>query len=226
MFLQKKPNYEKLGTGMLLAASAGSLDAYTFLTHGGVFAGFQTGNILKLSMNLGQGHFKQAGIYLFSIITFVLGTFLMRLLQHQYKLEHKLARATVTVFYEILLLLLVFLVRDRVPNFISVSILTLAATAQLQEFRIIEGFPYNSLMMTNNLRTITESFYDYRIKHDPKAGDKGRKIFVILLSLIVGATLNSFLVTKIGTYTIFVSIFFLVVAIIFSHLAVRHVIGH
>ncbi|MEG0079125.1 DUF1275 family protein, partial [Enterococcus sp.] len=48
------PLHERLIIGVFLAAAAGGLDAYTYLFHGEVFAGLQTGNFILLGLNLGQ----------------------------------------------------------------------------------------------------------------------------------------------------------------------------
>lgn len=52
--------HERLEFGMALAATAGGLDAYTYLVHGEVFAGLQTGNFILLGVHLGQGHWGGA----------------------------------------------------------------------------------------------------------------------------------------------------------------------
>lgn len=48
----KIPVHETLIIGILLAMSAGGLDAYTYLVHGEVFAGLQTGNLILLGIHL------------------------------------------------------------------------------------------------------------------------------------------------------------------------------
>lgn len=210
--------------GMALAVSAGSLDAYTYLTHGGIFAAFQSGNVLKFGMALGSGHFSSMWRYLFSILMFMLGTIVSRLVQHKYENDKKITRSTLIILYEILLLFVVFLVGNKIPNLLSVSILSFAAAAQLQEFRTLEGRPYNNVMMTNNIRSIAEFFYDSRVKKDLAARQRGQKIFLIVLAFSLGAVINGFLVPKIQTFTIFVSIAFLLLAFFLSHFGIRHVI--
>ena len=48
------PVHESLLIGTLLTAAAGSFDAFTYLLHGEVFAGLQTGNVILLGIHLGQ----------------------------------------------------------------------------------------------------------------------------------------------------------------------------
>ena len=54
--MMEEKAHERLEFGMALAATAGGLDAYTYLVHGEVFAGLQTGNFILLGVHLGQGH--------------------------------------------------------------------------------------------------------------------------------------------------------------------------
>ena len=55
-YLRKKfaafPVYEWLEIGLMLCLAGGFLDAYTFVTRGGVFANAQTGNIVLLGLEL------------------------------------------------------------------------------------------------------------------------------------------------------------------------------
>ena len=55
-----RPDYTTLLPGALLAATAGSLDGYTFLHQGAVFAGLQTGNLILLGVHLGGGQWPEA----------------------------------------------------------------------------------------------------------------------------------------------------------------------
>ena len=62
--------------GTLLALTGGFLDAYTYISRGGVFANAQTGNIVLLGLNMASGQWSRVLYYLVPIIAFVLGIFL------------------------------------------------------------------------------------------------------------------------------------------------------
>ena len=66
-----KKNLVSLITALLLTFAGGFVDAYTFIYRGGVFATMQTGNLIKLFVNLTNGVFKL--IYLLPIIVFLIG---------------------------------------------------------------------------------------------------------------------------------------------------------
>ena len=67
------PVYEWLETGILLCLAGGFLDAYTYVTRGGVFANAQTANLILMTLGLATGKGAQALKYLVPIL-FYLGT--------------------------------------------------------------------------------------------------------------------------------------------------------
>lgn len=62
---------------IFLAMSGGFQDAYTYFTRDGVFANAQTGNVVLMSREFMTGNFKQALKYLFPILAFAAGVFLL-----------------------------------------------------------------------------------------------------------------------------------------------------
>ena len=66
---------ESYFVGALLAVIGGYLDAYTYISRGGVFANAQTGNIVLLGINLSAGNFSKALSYLAPIAAFIVGVF-------------------------------------------------------------------------------------------------------------------------------------------------------
>ena len=64
---------ESLRLGVLLAIVGGFLEAYTFLSRGGVFANCETGNLVLLALYCSQGQFQRALTYLPPIAAFFLG---------------------------------------------------------------------------------------------------------------------------------------------------------
>ncbi|WP_412989605.1 YoaK family protein [Pediococcus siamensis] len=131
---QVYPAYQQLYFGAFLAAIAGGLDAYTYLEHGGVFAGLQTGNLILLGVNLSQGHFAKVGYYLIALLAFGLGTIFIRHVQHAFKQNYG-RRAYFVLGYEFVLMVLVAMISSNAPDVLTVILLAITAAAQLQEFR-------------------------------------------------------------------------------------------
>lgn len=181
-----RPDYTTLLPGALLAATAGSLDGYTFLHQGAVFAGLQTGNLILLGVHLGGGQWPEAAHYAGALLTFMLGTAVARGIQHRYQ-DARLDRGTLILCYELLLISLALLVTQLGPQPLVTWLLAAAAAAQLQEFRSLHGAPFTSLMMTGNLRLLVESGYDWLIRREHQAKRRTVDILVILLSFAAGA---------------------------------------
>lgn len=197
--------HERLEFGMALAATAGGLDAYTYLVHGEVFAGLQTGNFILLGVHLGQGHWRALIHYLIPILAFALGALLARYLQTKIHKNQQLWFLT----FEISLLLIVGIFSPQLPNLVDNALLSIAAATQLQEFQRLKGKPFTSLMMTGNLRNLSTNFFEGFIQHDAAKRIAFRDTIIILSSFVLGALLNGFLVTYFNQRTILISLIFL-----------------
>lgn len=197
--------HERLEFGMALAATAGGLDAYTYLVHGEVFAGLQTGNFILLGVHLGQGHWHALIHYLIPILAFALGALLARYLQTKIHKNQQLWFLT----FEISLLLIVGIFSPQLPNLVVNALLSIAAATQLQEFQRLKGKPFTSLMMTGNLRNLSTNFFEGFIQHEAAKRIAFRDTLIILSSFVLGALLNGFLVTYFNQRTILISLIFL-----------------
>ncbi|MDV7718969.1 DUF1275 domain-containing protein [Pediococcus ethanolidurans] len=188
IFLRRQvyPAYQQLYFGAFLAAIAGGLDAYTYLEHGGVFAGLQTGNLILLGVNLSKGHFAKVGYYLIAIVAFGLGTIFIRHVQHYFK-QNYLKRAYFVLIYEFALMVLVAMIGSRAPDVITVMLLAITAAAQLQEFRKLQDEPFTSLMMTGNIRTAAENLYTGYVHHDVPSQQKAKNTGIVVGSFMGGA---------------------------------------
>lgn len=197
------PAYQQLYFGAFLAAIAGGLDAYTYLEHGGVFAGLQTGNLILLGVSLSKGQFAKVGYYLIAIIAFGLGTIFIRHMQHFFK-QNYLKRAYFVLIYEFVLMVLVAMISQNAPDVITVMLLAITAAAQLQEFRKLQDGPFTSLMMTGNIRTASENLYTGFVHHDVTAQQKAADTGIVIGSFVAGAFLSGIFVPWLGDAAILV----------------------
>lgn len=201
--------HERLEFGMALAATAGGLDAYTYLVHGEVFAGLQTGNFILLGVHLGQGHWSALIHYLIPIIAFALGALLARYLQTKITNDQQLWFLT----FEIILLLIVGIFSPHLPNFVTNALLSITAATQLQEFQKLKGKPFTSLMMTGNLRNLSTNFFEGYIRQEDAKRSAFFDTLIILISFVAGAFMNGFLVIYFDQRTILFSLIFLAIAV-------------
>ncbi|WP_179394799.1 YoaK family protein [Lacticaseibacillus absianus] len=191
--------FESTGFGLLLTGAAGGLDAYSYLAHGGVFAGLQTGNLILLGVQVGQGHWPTALRYVAALLAFALGTAVIRLLQRHRHLTHRATLRRRTILgYAVLLLAVVGVAGPRLGDRWAVVGLALAAAALLQEFRQLNGGPFTPLMMTGNLRTLTASAVDGVLFGEPAARRQAARTGALMLSFGVGAAVVAVLVAAHG----------------------------
>ncbi|WP_395387354.1 YoaK family protein [Pediococcus parvulus] len=211
---QAYPAYQQLYFGAFLAAIAGGLDAYTYLEHGGVFAGLQTGNLILMGVSLSKGHFAKFGYYLIAIIAFGLGTVFIRHVQHYFKRNY-LKRAYFVLIYEFALMVLVAMISSNAPDVITVMLLAITAAAQLQEFRKLQDGPFTSLMMTGNIRTAAENLYTGYIRHDVVAKQKAADTGIVVGSFMVGAFVSGIFVPWLQDSAILVPAILILGAIVY-----------
>lgn len=206
--------YERLLSGALLAMAAGALDAYTYLEDGGVFAGLQTGNLILTGLRVGQGDYGEITQGIVSLIMFAVGVAIIRVIQYHYPSELALRRKVVTLSYEIILFVLVSFLAGRVSILLTTGLLAMAAAAQLQEFRTMKNCPFTSLMMTGNVRTLSENVLDFVAQGDKKALRKAGDIVTIIGSFFIGALLSGYLVQDFQGQTILLSAVILLVVMV------------
>ncbi|MCS4532768.1 YoaK family protein [Neisseria montereyensis] len=201
--------HERLEFGMVLAAAAGGLDAYTYLVHGEVFAGLQTGNFILLGIRLGQGNWDVLINYIIPIIAFFSGALIARHLQTKLINRPRLW----FLIFETALLLFVGLFSPVLPHLLTNALLSIAAAMQLQAFTKLKGKPFTSLMMTGNLRNLSTNFFEGYIDHDPDKKIAFQDTLLILASFAFGALVNGFFVAYFDERTILLSLIFLGIAI-------------
>ena len=181
---------ESLPIGVLLALTGGFLDAYTYVSRGGVFANAQTGNMVLLGIRLSQGAWRQAAFYFVPIVAFAAGVLPAELIQKRHKRSPGLHWRQRTVLIEVLLLLLAgFVPTGAMDSVVNVAISFICAM-QVESFRKIHGLSYATTMCTGNLRSGTEKLFQYW-----KSGEKAQlwssvKYYGIIAGFIAGALLG------------------------------------
>ena len=91
---------ESLRLGLLLAVVGGFLEAYTFLSRGGVFANCETGNLVLLGLYLAQGQMVRAMTYLPPILAFFCGVLLTNSIRRRAAFHPRLHWRQITVLFE------------------------------------------------------------------------------------------------------------------------------
>lgn len=199
---------------ILLAITSGGIDAYTFIEQGGVFAGLQTGNSILFGISLANHEFDQSLKYIFSIIFFALGIVIIKVMQR--KLDSINIRKVIIMFYEIVVIMIVGLLVKNTSSVLIVGLLSLVSSAQLQEFKLLKGNPFNPLMMTGNISKIANNAYLALVDHDKKAQSLLMDTIMVITSFILGTFIMGIVEHYLNAYSVLVLIIPLSLVIIFN----------
>ncbi len=227
-YLRKKfaafPVYEWLEIGLMLCLAGGFLDAYTFVTRGGVFANAQTGNMILLAIGLAGGDGLRALRYLVPILFFFAGVFLSELLLRLGKKTRSDFRGHGFVLItEIAVLVAVGFLPAGVPDMLVNALVSFAAAVQFDNFRRLEGNPFATAFCTGNLRSATEHVFHGVVEKRRGALKTAGKYFAVILAFIGGVVAGYFASRALGGYAALIAaaVLLLVLAAILCGYAVR-----
>ncbi|WP_416186281.1 MAG: DUF1275 domain-containing protein [Lentilactobacillus parabuchneri] len=208
--------YERLLSGALLVMTAGVLDSYTYIQDGGVFAGLQTGNLILTGLRIGRGDYGSIVQALVSLVMFAVGVAIIRVVQYHYPSERAVTRKRLTLSFEIVIFVVVSVIAGHVSILLTTGLLALAAASQLQEFRRLKNTPFTPLMMTGNVRTLSESLLDFVAQGDMQELKKAGDIATLIGAFFVGALLNGYLIQYLHGQSILVAALILLITILFA----------
>jgi uncharacterized membrane protein YoaK (UPF0700 family) len=148
------PRDETLQIASLLAFIGGYLEAYTWIVHH-VFANAQSANLVFLWVYMTGGEWERAVQYIPPLLFFVVGVILACWLR--WALPQRAAR--ISNLIEIAFLFFVAIVHNRLPELAGTLGLSLVAAFQMVSFPRVEGWSYNSVMVTSNFRQTIEGLF-------------------------------------------------------------------
>ncbi|CAK8054770.1 YoaK family protein [Eupransor demetentiae] len=208
--------YESVLFASFLTMAAGGLDAYSYLLHHQVFSGLQTGNLILFGLHLGKGDWLGSFQYFLSLLAFIIATMIVRWAQHHNKAVDRQTAfgKRLILIAEITLIALAGIFTLLTESFWPTILLSMAAAAELQEFRKLKGGPFTPLMMTGNVRKISEGMYDWFTLKDRTARRHVFETIAIVGGFFFGAFLAGLAVRFFGNWSILVPILSLVLALL------------
>lgn len=185
------PPEQRLSVALLLSAAGGSLDAFTWLVHGGVFANAQTGNVVLLGVFAASGQWRQSLSHIPPILAFLAGVFVAhRLRLHATQAGDRRA-ARFSLMVEIALLAVVAILPPRTLDLPIVLGVAFVAALQSSSFAKVEGWSYSSVMTTGNLRRSAEALFAGAARPpDHQALRQARAFGAVCASFALGAVLG------------------------------------
>lgn len=204
---------ETFVNAIFLTLSGGFQDAYTYCCRGEVFANAQTGNIVRMSLNLFEGNWGGALRYLVPIFAFISGIYCAELLRRRLKDMAVIHWRQIILLIEICLLFLV----GFMPfswDYIANAVVSFVCALQVHSFRKIGESVYASTMCIGNLRSATELLCSYVHTKDKITLKKSMEYFGILLFFAIGAGIGGILTDIFGKYAIWLSCLLLAVSFV------------
>lgn len=208
---------ESVALGIFLAFIGGFLDAYTYVSRDGVFATSQTGNLVLLGVETAQGQWDQGFKHIPPILAFVLGVAVAEGLKHPKVTRTFPFPARTVLLLESIVLVFVGTWPVEVPNMFVTVTIAFVASVQISSFRSLVKWPFNSAMVTGNLRTAAQAAYTALILHDRQGLIQCFDFTVIILSFLVGAFTGALSTIHYGTKAIWIASIVLVGALLFLH---------
>jgi uncharacterized membrane protein YoaK (UPF0700 family) len=152
--LRAAPRHETLMVAVLLAIAGGYLDAYTWIVHR-VLANAQTANLVFLWVHATAGRWNDALHYAPPLAAFAAGVLVAAILR-RFAGD---SAAPLSVLIEIMLLVIVAILHNRLPGVAGTLGISFVAAVQTASFRKVESWAYSSVLATSNFRQAVESVF-------------------------------------------------------------------
>ena len=192
---------------ILLALSGGSMDAYSYLYRGKVFANAQTGNILLMGVNIAEQRYEIALKYLWPILAFTLGIVISDFLRER-KGNFHIHWRQIVVSIELIILIIVCFIPQNL-NALANALTSLACGLQVQTFRSAVGNSIATTMCIGNLRSAASNMHRYFTSKEKMYFKKSLLYFGTILFFIIGAVIESKLIIIYNKYALLFSVILL-----------------
>ena len=204
------PRDETLQIASLLAFIGGYVEAYTWIVHR-VFANAQSANLVFLWVYMTGGEWEKAVRYIPPLLAFVVGVVLACWLR--WALPQRSAR--ISNMIEIAFLFMVGIVHNRLPEVAGTLGLSLVAAFQTVSFPRVEGWSYNSVMVTSNFRqTIEGLFAGFAGSTEPRPFRRSYIFGMVCIAFGSGAAVGALVTELKRTHSLAIPVLLLVIVLL------------
>lgn len=173
----------------------GFIDAYTFLTHDGLFASAQTGNLVVLGAKVVSGNFSEVFIHVSSFAGFAIGAFIAQGIVEHHK-NYGEGKYRIYLFFQVIFLLLVAIIQEYIGASMIAFLLGLLAGYELTVFRKVKATSMNNGIMTGNIKNMMNNLYLAIFYKDRSAINTFSTLliglFVFMFGIIIGTSIVLF----------------------------------
>lgn len=195
--------YEGLRIALSLTFIGGFLDAYSFKMLGGRFASMQSGNLIYFSLNLIEGNYHKAILYVFPVLSFFCGSMTCIFVKRYTQQRNFRWHITASMFELIGFVILSFLSARLNHEWLIVMIAFLAAI-QAESFKRLRGMSYGTIMSTGNVKNLGIFLTTGLLDNDSKTLEKARNSFLAILFFIFGAITAAFSSNYLDEYALLI----------------------
>jgi uncharacterized membrane protein YoaK (UPF0700 family) len=197
---------DALPDAMLLATTAGLIDAVVYLNHGHVFANAMSGNVIFLGIAILGHNSGEIISHLIPLIAFFAGVVTSKHLRTNLGMR--------CVMLSLGLEIITLFALGWLPNTLSdraiTGIIAYVSAIQVASFRRVEQFGYNSTFMTGNLRDTVEGLYEALApSSSPETRERGlsqtRDLGLICLCFLGGAVVGAWAAPHYGNHALWLA---------------------
>jgi len=193
---------QSLAVACVLTMSGGFLDAFTWLSLGGVFGNSQTGNVVFFGMNVAVGNWREAAHHVPPILAFLTGAWVAS--------RAKAPLLCLVGEIAALAAVLALLLMHRLPGPLAITGISFGVALQTASFRQVEHWKYISVTVTGNfLRAIDQ----LTSNADREAAHGARTMIAVCLMFLLGAIVGGGLTVRLGAISLIFPISLLVSAL-------------
>lgn len=193
--------FEGLRIACSLTFISGYLNAFTFVTQGGRFAGVQSGNVISLAYFLARGDFVQVVNFCIPILFFVFGQFFTYLARRYFE-KQSLFWHFGSSLIMLLLILLTIVLSPIMSSSFTIASLAFVASIQVETFRRLRGAPYANVMMTGNVKNAAYLWFKGTMEGDPELKKTGRNILFTIIGFMLGVIVSTHLSIQLKEYAL------------------------
>ncbi|HFI0237502.1 TPA: YoaK family protein [Streptococcus suis] len=177
--------FEGLRIACCLTFISGYLNAFTYVTQGGRFAGVQSGNVISLAYYMAKGDLAQVVNFCVPILFFVIGQFFTYLARRYFEKRSWSWHFGSSLIMLIFILLTILLSPIMSASF-TIASLAFVASIQVETFRRLRGAPYANVMMTGNVKNAAYLWFKGMIEQDAELKKTGRNILFTIIGFMLG----------------------------------------
>ncbi len=208
---------------LILIGVGGFLDAYTYLTRGGVFANTQTGNVILLATSSAAGEWHRAVAHLWSILAFVVGVLVATVLRTWWRDATSASLLLSVTVAQAAVLGVVAAVPAGWPNVVVTVPIAFVAAMQMELFRTIGGLPIITIATTGNLMRFVESLHALVTQRDSESRRRCALYSAVVAAFAGGAVIGAVVSRWLGTPAVAVCAAAMVVVALFVFADARQI---